>query len=167
MKQMIRNYVYQTTNLKNGKIYIGVHRGEINDNYIGSGPRLLRSVKKYGKENFKKLVLKVFLTIEEAYTAEAEIVNAEFLKRKDVYNDQLGGFGGYIHSDETKRKISEARKGKPAWNKGKKRKPYSAEHKRKISEGHKGKKLSESRRKNISAAMKLYWANRKLSVPSV
>ena len=42
---------------------------------------------------------------------------------------------GSHHSKETKRKISNTKKGTLAWNKGK---PYSEEVRKKISEGHKG-----------------------------
>ena len=49
-------YIYKTTNLINGKIYIGQHRVNndvIDKNYFGSGKLLLEAIKKYGKENFK------------------------------------------------------------------------------------------------------------------
>ena len=44
-------------------------------------------------------------------------------------------------SEEHKKRISEANKGKIAWNKGKKLLPHSEETKRKMSESHKGKYL--------------------------
>ena len=41
--------IYKTTNLINGKIYIGSHRTtDINDSYMGSGKYLLYALKKYG-----------------------------------------------------------------------------------------------------------------------
>jgi hypothetical protein len=49
-----RYYIYITTNLINGKQYIGKHYGLINDDYFGSGILLQKALKKYGKENFKK-----------------------------------------------------------------------------------------------------------------
>ena len=48
-------YIYKTINLINNKMYIGKHRATIFEpnRYIGSGPILMKAIKKYGKENFK------------------------------------------------------------------------------------------------------------------
>ena len=99
--------VYETTNLINNKIYIGVHKTvnpEIFDGYIGCGVLATQpntynhpkthfqfAVKKYGPENFKRKILAVFDTLEEASDLERELVNEEFLARDDVYNMILGG----------------------------------------------------------------------------
>lgn len=46
-------YIYKTTNLVNGKIYIGQHKADKFDiTYFGSGKVLLNAIDKYGKENF-------------------------------------------------------------------------------------------------------------------
>jgi hypothetical protein len=84
--------VYQTTNLINNKIYIGVHATkDLNDDYLGSGGALLRAIKKYGKENFKKEILYIFDNKEEMLLQEIQLVTADFVLRKDVYNIALGG----------------------------------------------------------------------------
>ena len=101
MKQ-IHYIVYKTTNLVNGKIYIGAHKtSDLNDGYMGSGVHLKRSQEKYGLENFKTEILYELESLEEMYSKEAELVNEEFLKRNDVYNIKLGGQGGfdYINSN--------------------------------------------------------------------
>lgn len=105
------NYiVYKTTNKINNKIYVGVHRTnvDVDDKYIGCGlyksPYLKKSfknykfhkaVKKYGVENFVRETLFTYEDNEsgkrKAYKKEAEIVNRDFLKRDDVYNMVLGG----------------------------------------------------------------------------
>ena len=54
-------------------------------------------------------------------------------------------------SEETKKKLSESRKGKPSPNKGKR---HSEESRKKLSEAHKGHTLSEETRKKIAEAMK-------------
>ena len=50
--------VYRTTNLVNGKFYIGKHLTKrVDDGYIGSGTNILRAKRKYGEENFKREIL--------------------------------------------------------------------------------------------------------------
>lgn len=99
--------VYCTTNLINKKIYIGQHLTENPnkwDHYLGCGcydnkpssynhPKTAFqfAVQKYGPSNFKRITIKVYDTLEEALALEAELVNKEFLSRKDVYNEILGG----------------------------------------------------------------------------
>jgi group I intron endonuclease len=43
-------YIYQTKNLIDEKIYVGVHLSNDinNDNYLGSGIHLKRAIKKHG-----------------------------------------------------------------------------------------------------------------------
>ena len=151
-----QHLLYKITNLKNNKIYIGVHTGTDNDSYMGSNEHLARSIKRYGIQNFKKETLKVFQTKTEAYTAEAEIVNAEFVARIDTYNKRTGGVGGFRESAETKRKISEALKGK-------KYKPCSDEACRNMSEAHKGKKASAETKRKMAESRKLYYANKRIA----
>lgn len=96
--------VYKTTNLVNGKIYIGKHETDnLDDGYLGSGNLLRRAIKKYGEENFKREILFECSTKEEMNAKEAELVNEGFLKRDDVYNIKLGGNGGFDYINETHR----------------------------------------------------------------
>ena len=81
--------VYQTTNKINGNIYVGVHTGA-RRTYLGSGDNLKRAIDKYGKENFTRETL-FEGTSEEVLEKENEIVNAEFIARRDTYNICLGG----------------------------------------------------------------------------
>lgn len=106
--------VYQTINLINNKIYIGVHKTknpEIFDGYIGCGiiitnpstynnptTPLQYAVKKYGTSNFRRSILFIFNTAEEAFAKEMDIVNKDFINRKDTYNAKLGGIGGSSYS---------------------------------------------------------------------
>ena len=99
--------VYLTINTLNNKIYVGVHGTEnpdIFDGYLGNGiNRFVRkslnnpkepfefAIKKYGFDAFKRTTIAVFDTIDEALDLEADIVNEEFIKRKDTYNVALGG----------------------------------------------------------------------------
>jgi hypothetical protein len=86
--------VYKTTNLVNGKIYIGAHRGDaLDDSYLGSGHLLKYAIKKYGKYNFIRETLFVFDNREEMFSKEAELVTEEFVKDKNTYNMKTGGIG--------------------------------------------------------------------------
>jgi len=88
--------VYQTTNIKNGKIYIGKHQTDfLDDGYIGSGHFLNRAIKRYGLQNFKREILFVLKTEQEMNAKEAELVSEEFCDRRDTYNICPGGQGGW------------------------------------------------------------------------
>lgn len=66
-------YVYLTTNLVNGKKYIGKHASEVFDeSYQGSGLLFLKAQKKYGKENFHTEIL-------------CECESEDILNEKEVY----------------------------------------------------------------------------------
>ena len=113
--------VYQTTNLINGKVYIGYHRtANLNDEYLGSGVYLAKAIKKYGKQNFKRDILYVFDNENAARDAERSIVNEEFVARRDTYNLNIGGFGssyynvstGKCHSNEANAKRAKSMRDK-------------------------------------------------------
>lgn len=44
--------IYKTTNLINGKIYIGQHYTSADDGYLGSGKILNLAIDKYGIESY-------------------------------------------------------------------------------------------------------------------
>ena len=87
--------VYKTTNLVNNKIYIGAHKAKGEDKfggYYGCGvninfpasyknPKTLfqKAIVEYGFDNFKREILYVFNTAEEAYSKEKELVNIDFI----------------------------------------------------------------------------------------
>lgn len=93
-------YVYQITNLMNGKIYVGKHKSSkhpFENGYYGSGKQIINAIKKYGIENFKKEVLFYCADKDEMAQKELEIVTEEFVKRPDTYNMHKGGPGGFEH----------------------------------------------------------------------
>jgi len=94
--------IYQTTNLINNKIYIGMHVTQsLTDNYLGSGVKLKKAIKKYGKENFKKEILFIFNNFADMQQKEIEIINEEFVKSRHTYNVQLGGKGSWHYVNTT------------------------------------------------------------------
>jgi hypothetical protein len=89
-------YLYEIKNNLNNKIYIGVHKTDnIDDGYMGSGKLVSSAIEKYGIENFTKTVIETFDNEIDMYQREKEIVNKNFLSRKDVYNLATGGSGGF------------------------------------------------------------------------
>lgn len=69
-------YIYLTTNMVNGKIYIGQHIAQRfePEKYIGSGLTLLRAIKKYGKDAFKNELLCECFSREELNAKEIEYI---------------------------------------------------------------------------------------------
>lgn len=149
------NYlIYKITNKKNGKIYVGAHAtNDINDSYMGSGVNVVKAIKKHGIENFDKEILHVFITSEEMYQKEAEIVDEAFVMRTDTYNVALGGRGnpvivalqepGYREMLSKKTKVG-----------------MTEEVRAHMSKMKTGNKETEEHRKNKSKANKEFYKNR-------
>ena len=107
-------YVYQITNLLNGKIYVGKHKSAkhpCENQYYGSGKQITAAIKKYSIENFKKEVLHYCLSLEEMADKEGEIVTEDFVKRADTYNMHKGGPGGWDHYNGSNEHSENSRKG--------------------------------------------------------
>lgn len=89
-------FIYKTTNLENGKYYIGMHKtNNLSDGYLGSGTLLRRAVSKYGKEKFKREILEFCSNREELKEKEKEYVNENVISDENSYNLKLGGEGGF------------------------------------------------------------------------
>lgn len=78
-------FIYKTTCLVNGKIYIGKHEGDCNDNYLGSGELFLKAVRKYGRKNFKREILRHCNTLHEL-----KIWEHVFIKKYHSQNPEIG-----------------------------------------------------------------------------
>ena len=90
------HFIYKTTNLINGKYYIGMHStNNLKDGYLGSGKKLRRSINKYGVENFKCEILEFQTDRDLLAKREKEIVNEELLKDPMCMNLKEGGTGGF------------------------------------------------------------------------
>ena len=150
-KQKRYHFIYKTTNLLNGRYYIGMHStDDMNDGYMGSGIYLRRSLNKHGTRNHKREILEYCKTRQELKSREEEIVNLNEIAKKECMNLRVGGSGSrYIRvtSDETRKKLSESHKGQIPWIKGK---THSEETRRKLSEAGKGRKLSVDHKQKIT-----------------
>lgn len=85
--------IYMTTNLVNGKKYIGQHKcTNETDSYLGSGKIFLEAIKKYGRENFKRETLCICESEEELDSKEVEyIAKYEASHDNSFYNINEGG----------------------------------------------------------------------------
>lgn len=98
-------FIYKTTNLLNGKYYIGMHcTNNLKDGYLGSGTRLRRSIRKYGVQNFKLEILEYCKTYDELKQREKQIVNVDLLKDNLCMNLKPGGDGG-LNNEAHKKKF--------------------------------------------------------------
>lgn len=109
-------YVYKTTNVINGKIYIGQHKSDIFDiSYYGSGRLLIKAIEKYGKNNFSIELLEKCSSKQELNQQEKYWISKfNSTETKVGYNIALGGDGGDIFTqlspeakEEKRRKHSE------------------------------------------------------------
>jgi hypothetical protein len=93
--------VYRITNQLNNKTYVGVHyTNDPNDSYYGSGIAIKNAIKKHGRENFKKEILKITDSKKEAYKLEFELT--EDYSSSDTYNMKRGGVGGFTRENAFK-----------------------------------------------------------------
>lgn len=91
--------IYKTTNLVNGKFYIGKHQtNDLNDGYVGSGKLLKRAIKKYGMDQFKTEIIEMCST--EAHMNLAEKIYV-VVDDEVSYNLCPGGKGGFGYINKT------------------------------------------------------------------
>ena len=95
---MKKHYIYLTTCLENNKMYIGKRSCncdiEKEDRYLGSGIAIKNAIKKYGREKFKKEVLEICSSEEEAYKREKYWIEKYSAVENDrFYNIKEGGEG--------------------------------------------------------------------------
>lgn len=89
------HFTYKTTNLINGRYYLGMHStNRIDDGYLGSGKRLYYELNKYGRDNFKFEILEHFNSREELVQAEINLITEHDLKNPNCLNMSPGGSGG-------------------------------------------------------------------------
>ena len=166
--------IYKTTNLLNGKIYIGQDTNN-DPKYMGSGKIIRDAIKKYGRDKFSKEILEECETIE--HLNEREIYWISLFNSTDNkigYNILSGGLGSrgfkqspeviakikknnnsdvfkkIMASPEVSSKISEGQ----LKSERKKELHASAEYREKMSKSLKGRIITDEQRKKISDSLK-------------
>ena len=169
--------IYMIINTVNQKCYIGqtIHdavKGRIDEHLNGKrdGSRLVkRAIAKYGKDAFAYEILHDGIIPELLDSYEIEAIAKYNTVAPSGYNLTFGGGGGSL-SEESRRKISKAKKGKPLSEEHKRKisdankghppykgmlgKNHSYETRRKMSESQKGREFSVEHKRNLSESMK-------------
>jgi len=150
--------IYKITNTINNKCYIGrtIQKMKCRKNFHlycknkDIKYHLYNAIRKYGEKNFKWEIIKRCDCESDLISYEKFYIN-KFDSYRNGYNQTEGGEGifGYKHTEETKKKISDAHKGKK----------LSERHKRKIGQAHKGKIITENTRKRMSKGQKKRFKN--------
>jgi group I intron endonuclease len=145
--------IYKTTNIKNGRFYIGKDKHN-NPTYIGSGILLKQAIKKYGKNSFQKEILEHCDT--ESELNEREMYWISKYRCDECYNIANGGEGGDVFTnkpehlkDITRAKLSKFMKNKdnnPMYNKKSKDKLLKT-------------MASDEYKFNMKVGLSKYWVN--------
>jgi len=150
--------VYKHTNLTNGKVYIGVTRQKPSRRWRGGQgyrdqPLFWNAILKYGWDGFSHEILERKITEQAIHEAEINYIkHFRSADRLYGYNIANGGVGSEKFSIIYRKNLSTARKARP---------PHSEETKKKIGEALRGKVVikSEKWRENLSKSL----TGRKLS----
>ena len=160
--------IYILENKVNGKCYIGQTINEFKNRYRQhqtSHSIIGKALRKHGVDNFNITLLEN-IPEEKLDELERKYIEKYSSIFPNGYNFESGGHKGKHHSEETKKKQSEAEKGTKNHFYGK---HHSKETKDKMREAkigyipwHKGKHLSEEHKRKISESLKLTgeWRNR-------
>lgn len=95
-------YIYKTTNLINGKIYIGQKKSNVflGTKYLGSGKILHSAINKYGEQNFSIELIEECENKTQLDLQEIFWIEKYSSRNKDIgYNLIKGGTGGATTSD--------------------------------------------------------------------
>lgn len=159
---MDRKYMVYKYTSPDGKVYIGCTSEDMDTRWSKGychNSDLRSDIKNFGKDNFKREILASDLTEGDAYSMEQELIHKyRAINSDSIYNISNGGKGnpgyhhthteeakrkiredslGRHHTEETKKKLSDTRKGdrNPMYGKH-----PSEETRRKLSESRKGRK---------------------------
>jgi group I intron endonuclease len=146
---VLYGYIYKTTNLANGKEYIGQKKGIFNPFYLGSGIRLLEAIKKYGRDKFKVEFVSWAHNKKEANKLEKKYISNYRTTQEEcgiLYNLTDGGDGteGSVRSKESRKKSSKSLKNF-----------YSSEEGKKVAEAASTRMIQDNPTKNPATRRKM------------
>lgn len=114
--------IYKLTNLITGKCYVGQTTLSITERFSYHSRDSIKrhisaSIRKYGKENFLVEEVCQAQTLEELNQLEIKYINQFNTMYPNGYNHREGGNFYGKHSEETKKRISSSKTGKPNYKK--------------------------------------------------
>lgn len=162
---METNYkLYVHINKIDGKKYYGItseknpNRRWRNGKGYSKNKYFTRAIEKHGWENFEHIILFENLTESEAHALEIEHIAKYKTKNREFgYNLTDGGESGngLKHTEESKQKMSESKKGKYCGeNNSFYGKQHTEETKQKMSKSHKGKQHTKESKQKMSESRK-------------
>lgn len=144
--------VYVHINKANNKAYVGVTSKENPNHRWNSGrgykenPYFYSAIEKYGWDGFDHIIIRDDLSEQDAKQMEIDLISCwKTQDRNFGYNMTSGGDGtpNYHPTEETRRKLSEARK----------KENLSEETLRRRSEGLRGRKFTDDHKRKISQSL--------------
>lgn len=195
----MNGFVYLIINLINGKYYVGSRKGDPevgrSKKYMGSGIAITKAIRKYGAENFVRLI--VYSGPDYKYFEELMLTELNLKDNPDSYNMTNKALGsdtwsgvkrdavfreqrrmhmlgntitkGISLSEDHKQKISIANRGKTSAKKGQVGTPHTEEHKSHMSGVMKGNQNARGckRSPETIAKMKDAWKRRKAATINI
>jgi len=162
------SFVYCWTDKKNNKLYVGSHKGSIDDGYVCSGKYMLEEYKKRPEDFTRQIIAEGNLS--DIRKLEAKILKSVGAAKNDQFYNRHNNDGLYFDgwkkgemTEEHRKKLSAAKMGKKITKEhsdklkaGRKNKKNTKEHNAILLESRLGskhkeeskKKMSESRKKN-------------------
>ena len=159
-------FIYQWTNIKNGKKYIGSHAGKPTDKYIGSGKFFRRAYNKYPELFERSIIEYIYESVDMVRIREQYYLDLvyDIVKNKDYYNVSPSASGGNLHghlsSDRKKRIYRKANQAFVESMKNKTPEEQCILRKKKRQSWQIRKKNGIQRSKNISQKQKEYWSSK-------
>lgn len=147
---MTQFYTYLHCKPDGTPFYVGKGHGKRSHEFRRRNLHHSHVIRKYGRDAIQIFVFQCE-SEEQAFADESHQIAQLRKDGYDLCNYTDGGEGvsGLVHSDVTRKLMSEAKKGKSSWNKGL---PRSPEHSAKLSAALKGRKIPPEVAAKMSAS---------------
>ena len=109
-------FVYKWQNIQTGEYYIGVHKGSVDDGYIGSGKKFIAKYRS-APTAFKRTIIQKFKTYQDALALESQLVTKDLiLSDSSCLNLKPGGEGGGFSFWDNDKRLSHSQMLRERWS---------------------------------------------------